>query len=126
MTKVFASEDCGNSPKNLFVQNFVIALAAGDTSFVLSSITDDICWDIVGSRLVQGKDNFLRALEELNKESPQELHIVHVTTHGKVGAVNGTAVLEHGRTVAFCDMLEFSNAKGEALKAITSYGIEIK
>lgn len=113
-------------PKNLFAQNFVIALAAGDTSFVLSSITDDICWDIVGNRLVQGKDNFSRALKEFYKENPQELRIYHVTTHGKAGAVNGAAVLEHGRTVAFCDMLEFSNAKGDAIKAVTSYGIEIK
>ncbi len=50
MTQVVVREDCGNSPKNLFLQEFTIAFARSDTGAVLSRVTDDICWNIIGGR----------------------------------------------------------------------------
>jgi hypothetical protein len=49
----------------------------------------------------------------------------HIATHGKAGAVNGTTKLKNGKTRAFCDVYEFSGAKGTSIKEITSYVIEI-
>ena len=49
-----------------------------------------------------------------------ELTIRHAVTHGKAGAVDGSIKSEDGRSHAFCDVYEFSSAKGTTVKEITS------
>ncbi len=122
MTKVNASANCGNSPKNLFLQNLTIAFATGDRAYLLESVTGDIRWNIAGQRIILGKDAFSTALAEMRQAA--EITIQHVVSHGKAGAVNGTRVLENGKTYAFCDVYEFSSAKAASVKEITSYVIE--
>ena len=126
MTKVIVGEDCGNSPKNIFLQKLTVALAKGNSKFILGSVTDDISWNIVGNALFQGKDDFAEALERMKKDKVAELTIHHIATHGKSGFVNGTTKLKNGKTYTFCDVYEFSNTKGAAVKEIASYVIEIK
>jgi hypothetical protein len=126
MTRVITSEDCGNSPKNIFVQDLTIALAKRDSKFILGNVTDDVRWNIIGNTSVQGKDNFAEALEGIKNDKVLQLTVQHVATHGKSGFVNGTTKLKNGKTRTFCDVYEFSNTKGTAVKEITSYIIEIK
>ena len=126
MTKVIIGEDCGNSPKNIFVQEITIALAKGDVKSVLNSVTDDIRWNIVGDSVIQGKDRFAEALEEKKNDKAVELKIDHIATHGKAGAADGRIIRKSKKKYAFCHVYEFSNAKGIAVKEITSYVIEIK
>ena len=126
MTKVITSEDCGNSPKNIFIQDLTIAFAKDDFKFILDNVTNDIRWNIVSDTLIQGKDNFAKALEKMKSDKAVQLTLHHVATHGKAGAVNGTRKMKNGKTNAFCNVYEFSNTKGTAVKEITSYIIEIK
>ena len=126
MTRVIASEDCGNSPKNKFLEKLTVAFAEGNAGFILGSVTDDIRWNIVGGRLVQGKDDFALALRGMKNDKVVELTIDHVATHGRAGAVNGTRKSKNGKRRAFCDVYEFSGAKGTSVKEITSYVIEIE
>jgi limonene-1,2-epoxide hydrolase len=126
MTKIIIGEDCGNSPKNIFLQKFTIAFAKGDAKFILGSVTDDIRWNMVGEQLIQGKDNFAKALEQMKNDKAVELTIHHIATHGKSGAANGTTKLKNGKTRAYCDVYEFKDTKGSSVKEITSYMIEIK
>ena len=126
MTRVIIDEDCGNSPKNNFLEKLTIAFAKGDSKFILGSVTDDIRWTIVGDTSVQGKDHFAAVLESMKNDKAVELTIDHVSTHGKAGAVSGTIKLKNGKTRSFCDVYKFSNAKGTHIKEITSYVIEIK
>ena len=123
MTKIFIREDCGNSPKNILLQNLTIAFAKGDNRFLLENLTDDIRWNIVGERVIEGKDAFADALKN---DRVAELSIHHIATHGKSGAVDGMRKMKNGRTVAFCDVYEFKDAKGTRVKEITSYVIETK
>ena len=125
MTRIIIGEDCGNSPKNIFVQEITIALAKGDVKSVLNSVTDDIRWSIVGDRALQGTEQFVEALQEKKNENVVELKIDHIATHGKAGAVDGTLKFKN-KSHAFCHVYEFSNAKGIAVREITSYIIEIK
>ena len=126
MTRVITSEDCGNSPKNIFVQDLTIALAKRDSKFILGNVTDDIRWNIVGDKLIEGKDSFAKALEKIKSDKSVQLIVHHVATHGKAGAVNGTTKMKDGKTRAFCDVYEFSNSKGNTVKEITSYIIAVK
>lgn len=126
MTKVIASEDCGNSPKNKFLQDLTIAFATANSKFILDRVASDIRWNIVGDTLIEGKDNFSAFLKQRENDRALELTIQHIATHGKAGAVNGTVTLENGKTRAFCDVYEFTNTKGSKVKEVTSYVIEIR
>ena len=126
MTKVIVGEDCGNSPKNIFLQKLTVALAKGNSKFILGSVTHDISWNIIGNALIQGTEEFAKALERMKKDKVTQLIIHRIATHGKSGFVNGTTKLKNGKTYTFCDVYEFSNAKGAAVKEMTSYVIEIK
>jgi hypothetical protein len=125
MMKVKISEDCGNSPKNIFVQELTVAFAKGDTKFIKNSTTEDVRWNIVGDRLLEGQEKILEMLEQMKDDKAVELTIQHVATHGKAGAVDGRIKFKNGKTVAYCNMYEFSNTKGTSVKEITSYEIEI-
>lgn len=124
MTRVIIGEDCGNSPKNIFIQDLTIAFARRDIKTIHGSVTEDIRWNLVGDYLIEGKDSFAAALEQMD-ENVLELTVHHIATHGKTGAVDGTVKLKSGGTRAFCDVYEFNGAKGTAVKAITSYRIDL-
>jgi hypothetical protein len=126
MTRVIVSEDCGNSPKNIFLKNLTIALAKRDSRFILDNVTDDFRWNIPGEQLIEGKHNFAKALEKLKADTATEMSIQHIATHGKAGFVNGITQFRNGKTYAYCDAYTFSNTKGTAVKEITSYLIEIE
>src|SRR5258706_16008652 len=96
MTQVNIAEDCGNSPKNMFIQKLTIAFAKADAKFILSSVTEDIHWHIVGQKTIEGKTEFAKALEQRAKDKALELSIRHVMTHGKAGAVNGVLKFKSG------------------------------
>jgi hypothetical protein len=126
MTKIIISEDCGNSPKNIIVQEITIAFAKGDSRFIVGKVMDDFRWNIIGDQLLEGKDRLAEALDKMKKDPVEVLTIRHIATHGKAGAVDGTLRLENGRVCAFCNVYEFSNSKGSAIKEITSYFIDIQ
>ncbi len=126
MTRVIIGEDCGNSPKNIFVQDLTVAFVKGDSRYLLKNVTDDVRWDILGEQIIQGKDGIAKVLEERKNNKAAELTIHHITTHGKAGAADGRIKFKNGKTHAFCNIYEFSNAKGTSVKEITSYVIEIK
>lgn len=125
MTKIIASTDCGNSPKNAFLQSLAVALASGDVQYILAGVTEDVRWNIIGREYIQGKGELTAALERMKTTRAVEITIHHVTSHGRAGAVNGTLLLQDGRTRAFCDVYEFSGAKGSSVREITSYVIEV-
>lgn len=126
MTKIFVETDCGNSPKMKFLRDFNIAIAKRDTPFLLDCVVEEITWNLVGERQIVGKTEFEEALMQMYDGEIAQLTIHSVMSHGKAGAVNGELVLADGQTIAFCDVYEFSNAKGSSLKAITSYSIILR
>ncbi|MEM5773939.1 MAG: nuclear transport factor 2 family protein [Anaerolineaceae bacterium] len=126
MTKVKLHEDCGNSPKNLLLQQMTIAMTAADGQFFHDCTTENLTWKQVGGPFVQGQAQFLESLRGyLQAERVLELSIEHVVNHGKAGAVDGTAKTEHGRIFAFCNVYEFDSVRGAKISAVTSYVIEL-
>lgn len=124
MTRIIVSPDCGNSPKNIFLRDFTIAFAKGNIKSVLGQVTGDVRWTVIGDWSIQGKEELVGALEPFMNDKPVELTILHVVTHGKAGAVNGTVKLKSGKVRAFCDVYEFSSARGDRVQEITSYVID--
>ncbi|WP_417355350.1 nuclear transport factor 2 family protein [Flavobacterium sp.] len=125
MTKIISSLNCGNSPKMTFLKEFNIAFAKGDMKFLIERITDDIVWDIIGDDKIEGKERFIGILEKMKSQEVVELIIDQILSHGKEGAVNGIMKMKNGKTYAFSEFYVFQNARGEKIKSLTTYCIEV-
>lgn len=125
MTTVTVSLDCGNAPKKEFIKDINIAFAKGNLDFLTESVTDNIVWNIVGDKRIEGKEKFAAELEKMKERKASELTLDHILTHGREGAASGIIKMQNGRKYAFSDFYEFSGAKGAKIKSITSFVIEI-
>ena len=123
MTRVKRSDDCGNSPKNAFVENFTIALATRDGDGVAARVSDDVCLNVVGRAPIVGKDAVMNALDSMAPVTT--LTIAQVVTHGRAGAVNGVVEYARGGGAEFCNVYVFSSAKGNRVSDITAYIVPI-
>jgi len=97
----------------------------GDLTFFSDGISEDISWYMVGDRHIQGKPDFLAALEQMKDGKAAELIIHKIITHGREGTVDGELTMADGERYAYCDLYEFSGAKGKGARSIQSYVIEI-
>jgi len=130
MGKIILAADCGNSPNNLLLRDFNIAVAEGDFEFISQHVTDDIAWLLLepgNQKRIQGKEGVLDEYRQNMIIVPAEFTIENVITNGDAGAVNGRIVAEDGRTYAFCDVYKFNgffqNAK---IREMISYIIETR
>ncbi len=117
------SPNCGNAPKNLFVEELAVAISTQDLEGVSSSISDQVQWRVVGRFTVRGRQAFIKALPEICPRKAKALQIHRVVSHGRAGAVNGELELNSGEVVEFCHVFEFTNTKGTAVGQVTSYMI---
>lgn len=63
MTQVVKGEDCGNSPKNILLQEFTVALTRRDLTFLLDRVSDDVEWRIIGKEQMRGKAEIAAVIE---------------------------------------------------------------
>lgn len=124
MMIVIGSGDCGNSPKNQFLEDLSVAIALGDTGKIFRGVTEDAAWEIVGKTRVQGRQNLAEAVEQVQFKNLVEVRILHVASHGRTGAANGVQRGADGKTLHFCHMFEFGSLKGTNVKEIMTYQIE--
>ena len=75
MTRIISSPNCGNSPKMEFLNDFSIAFAKGDVEFIAESVTNEIVWNIVGERKIEGKEKFMEELEKMKSQKVTELKL---------------------------------------------------
>ncbi|WP_047245754.1 nuclear transport factor 2 family protein [Maribacter thermophilus] len=125
MTKIISSPNCGNSPKMEFLKQFNIAFAKGDIAFLIENVTDDIVWNIIGDKKLEGIKAFTEELAKMQSVKASNLILNQILSHGKEGAANGVMTMESGKQYAFSDFYLFQSAKGEKLKEITSYCIKL-
>ncbi|MCX2678734.1 nuclear transport factor 2 family protein [Galbibacter sp. EGI 63066] len=125
MIKITVTPDCGNAPKREFLKEINIAFAKGNSDFIIESVTDKIVWEIIGDKIIEGKEKFTDELEKMKAEKASELILERVLTHGREGAVSGIMKMANGEKYAFSDFYEFSGAKGAKVKTIISYVIRI-
>lgn len=122
--KLFLLMNGGNSPKGKLIQDLTIAFASYDLDRIRPFLMEDITWTLVGNEPIQGKEEFLEALDQMKSNSVSELQIHQILTHGKEAAVHGEMVMENGERFGFADFYVFGSAGSEKVKAITSYVIQ--
>ena len=103
------------------LRDFNVALASGDLEAVVSRVSDDISWKLVGNQVVEGRAAFERALQGSTMKVAH-LRIENIITHGKTAAVDGELELENGFRLSFCDIYRFTGAgKRAKIDRITAY-----
>lgn len=125
MTRIISKPNCGNSPKMAFLKEFNIAFAKGDVGFISKSVTEDVVWNMVGNKKIEGIEDFVAELHQMSQLKSTELILEQILSHGKEGAVNGVLTMENGKQYAFSDFYVFQSAKGGRIASIISYVIEI-
>src|SRR5690625_3460198 len=93
MTKItLLRDDCGNAPKKAFIQELNVAFAKADVDTLLDKVTDDITWEIIGDKKIEGIDDFKQELHAMRDHKAAELVLERVLTHGTDGAASGVIV----------------------------------
>jgi hypothetical protein len=108
-----------------FLKKLNEAFANSDMGFIMNSVSDDIEWTIVGDRVVLGKDQFAKSLQEMASPRPMKLEIRHIITHGKEAVVEGSMITPEGKNYSFCDIYIFNGFKDAKVKAMKSYVFEV-
>jgi len=130
MVKIRIGKDCGNSPKNLFLRDFNVAVAKGNTEIIGQNITEDVTWHLfepANQKTIHGKDGVIEEHVKNLIIVPAEYNIDTVITHGDKGAVSGVIKSIDGKSYVFCDVYKFSShAKGAKIKEMTSYIIRVE
>lgn len=117
---IVRSEDCKNSPKNGFAEEFAVQLLTGEKERLADLLSDDAELEIAGRKSVSGKNDVLAAAEKGLLGEIAALEIEFVLTHGRSGAANGRARVGRGWT-SFCVILRFENVKASRVRLVRFY-----
>ncbi|MEZ5003377.1 MAG: nuclear transport factor 2 family protein [Chitinophagales bacterium] len=123
--KLNIQPQCDNAPKKALIKQLTIYFASYDIEKAIQYLEDNVVWTLVGDKPIHGKQNFAAALKEMSHNKALELTIHSIITHGKEAAVNGEMLLENGQTFGFSDFYQFSSAKGQKIRSILSYVVEL-
>jgi hypothetical protein len=127
MVKVVIDEDCENAPKKQYIRDFNIAFAKSDTSRLLSMVSDDVSWTMVGTKTIEGKAAVGKELQTMLETKATALIVDSIISHGNRCAASGVLEYGDGGSGAFCDMYVFtSHGKNARIKDVTSYAIETR
>lgn len=118
-------DDCGNSPRKRFIADFNRAFAEVDVDFVLDHVSDDIVWEMVGDKEVNGKTAMRGLMVSMMAGKASSLVLHSVITHGRAAAANGELHYPGEETISFCDVYAFTKTTGNTVKRITSYAISL-
>jgi hypothetical protein len=115
--------DCGNAPKKQVIRDFNIAFAQGDVTGVLSFLAEEVEWDIVGNKVLQGKAAVEAELNYMAETSFQSLSLDIVLTHGKFGSAVGALTTVDGDVYRFSDTYEFVSAGKHTIQRFISFAM---
>ena len=125
MPNITVRPDCNNAPKKALLRDFISAFANADIDGILSPMSDDVVWNLVGDSVIEGKENVRALLKAMQGIGTSDLVIESIITHGREVAVNGVIRSNSGQAHAFCDVVQFTSAASMKIKTMTSYSIAI-
>lgn len=123
--KLNTTPDCGNAPKRELIKNLTIWFASYELDKAFAFLSDDITWTLVGDVPIQGKEAFRKELDPMRSNRVEELTLSSILSHGKEAAVNGEMQMRDGKRFGFADFYTFTSAKGDKIKEIVSYVVEL-
>lgn len=117
MIIVHGSKDCGNSPRNTFVQQIAVALETG--RIAPEDFSESVIWESGSGQKVIGRQVMTEKLAA--RPTPATLTIEHAISHGKTGVACGQLTFANGETRRFCYVFIFTSVKARCVSMIKSY-----
>lgn len=100
-------ENCGNSPKNTMLVDWIVKIIEGKAD--LAFVTEETMINVKGESI---------PLEQFQiPDNIDEIHLSNVITHGRIGAVLGKAVMDNNN-YPFSLFFEFSLGKQPKIKTV--------
>ncbi|SOC81046.1 Ketosteroid isomerase-related protein [Salinimicrobium sediminis] len=116
--------------KEEFIRDFNEAFSKNDQDFILNNMTEDIIWDFIGERKVEGKEAVKEFMKPMEKVETLELELEQIITHGRTAAANGRMKIREAsgeiKSFGFADFYVFSGLKTPKVKKMTSYVVGLK
>ncbi|MCI5106399.1 MAG: hypothetical protein MRY76_06785 [Pseudomonadales bacterium] len=122
--KTIKSRDCGNSPKNSFVQDLEIAIAESDFGFLAKSVSEELQWEICGIGTFNGSSSIPEALDALNLMQADQLSIEFALSHGKTAASQSLRTRGLSDSQYVSNFFKFSSAKAIQVSRIVTMAIQ--
>ncbi|UII20756.1 nuclear transport factor 2 family protein [Fulvivirga ligni] len=101
-----------------------------DFDKILSLVTDDVEWEVIGDRHLKGKEKMKEFLYSMPTDMESSLKLDHILTHGYEATCNGKVSYVNSKgekgEVHFCDVFTFKGLKDPRISKMTSYIIEVK
>ncbi len=122
---VIVDVGCGNSPRMMLIRDFNLSMATGDTDAVLDWLADDVVWNLVGIKRLEGKAAVAEWLADEFARLPTAMTIETILSHGKLASASGTVTrAEH--SWAMSEVYVFRNtAKTAPIIRIDSFWIKL-
>lgn len=116
--------------KEEFIRDFNEAFSRNDRDFILNNMTDDIIWEFIGEKTVQGKEEVKKFMEPMSNVETLELELLQIITHGRTAAANGRMKIKEPsgeeKSFGFADFYVLNGMKSPKVKKLTSYVVSIK
>ncbi len=116
--------------KEEFIRDFNEAFSKNDQEFILNNMSDDIVWDFVGDRKVEGKEAVKEFMKPMSEVETLKLEMEQIITHGRTAAATGKMKIREGsgeiKSFAFADFYVLSGLKTPKVKKMTSYVVALK
>lgn len=118
------------SEKEEFIRNFNVAFSRNDLDYILDTMTENITWNFVGEKPMEGKEAVKEFMEPMKNVETLEMEVVQIVTHGRTAAANGWMKIKEPsgevKKFGFADFYEFSGFKNPKISKMTSYVVENK
>ncbi len=115
--------------RRTFIKAINQAWSENDMDVVIANLTDDVRWTMAGEFTIEGKDNFIKSIEEMNTEAmtTKSNTTDHIVVDGNRAIINGSMTMvdpdENESTYGFCDVYRL---RGDKISAVTSYVVDLK
>lgn len=114
-----------NRDRDKIINEFNEAFAKSDVDTILKYVSEDIKWNIIGDRVVEGKENFANYIREMASQDPMDFSL-NTTIHQDLQAVlEGQVTSSEGKVYAFCDIYTFDGIDSDKISSLISYVIEV-
>jgi ketosteroid isomerase-like protein len=108
------------------VEKYIEGFRRSDHDQILSCVTDDVVWDLLGYTTLQGKDAFDAEIANEDFEGSPTLTIDRLIEEGDsvVAVGGGSATRKDGDVLrfVFCDVFTF---RGDAISRLETYQVNL-
>lgn len=123
---ILAAEGCGNSPKNIFLESYALALFRPDAGLLTSGTVAQATWNQIGSKTLEGIEALLTGVVSWFSQPIVKLIIHPAVCHGRRGAVDVQATLANGEVWSVGIFVLFANSKGDQISYLKTFTIQEK